>query len=69
MRYGDEDPRDRRAKMLNLTEKGRGLIQQGLEERYHWVDQLARKLTAEERAKVSEALMILTEATREAGSK
>jgi DNA-binding MarR family transcriptional regulator len=65
----DEDPRDRRAKMLNLTEKGRGLIQQGLEERYRWVDQLARKLTAEERARVSEALMILTKATREAGSK
>jgi DNA-binding MarR family transcriptional regulator len=61
----DEDPHDRRAKVLNLTEKGRELIQQGMEERYRWVDAVAGKLTAEERAKVTEALNILTEAARE----
>jgi DNA-binding MarR family transcriptional regulator len=61
----EEDPNDRRAKLLNLTDKGRQLIQQGIEERYRWVDQLAGKLTAEERAKVSEALAIMTEAARE----
>ena len=61
----EEDPRDRRAKRLNLTEKGRQLIQQGIEERYRWVDQLARKLTQEERNKVSEALAILTRAAQE----
>ena len=61
----EEDPHDRRAKLLNLTEKGRDLIQQSMEERYRWVDQLAGKLTAEERAKVSEVLNILTHAAEE----
>jgi DNA-binding MarR family transcriptional regulator len=61
----DEDPSDRRAKLLNLTDKGRNLIQQGIEERYRWVDQLAGKLTSEERAKVSEALNIMTNAAKE----
>lgn len=61
----EEDPHDRRAKLLNLTGKGRELIQQGIEERYRWVDQLAGKLTAAERAKVTEALNIMTQAARE----
>src|SRR5688572_16986748 len=61
----EEDPHDRRAKLLNLTDKGKQLIQQGIEERYRWVDQLAEKLTVEERAKVAEALNILTQAAKE----
>lgn len=61
----DEDPKDRRAKLLDLTEKGKKLIQQGKEERYRWVDELAGKLSAEERAKVSAALNIMTEAAKE----
>lgn len=60
-----EDPQDRRAKRLNLTDKGRHLIQQATEERYRWVDQLAEKLTPAEREKVSEALNIMTQAARE----
>ena len=61
----EEDPNDRRAKRLSLTAKGKELIQQGIEERYRWVDQLATKLTAEERDKVSEALQIMTQAAKE----
>ena len=61
----EEDPADRRAKLLNLTEKGRELIQQGIEQRYRWVDQLAAKLTREKRDKVNEALEIMTQAARE----
>jgi len=61
----EEDPHDRRAKLLNLTDKGRELIQRGIEERYRWVDELAGKLTAEERAQVSEALNIMTRAAQE----
>jgi DNA-binding MarR family transcriptional regulator len=60
-----EDPNDRRAKLLNLTDKGRQFIQKGVEERYRWVDQLAAKLTPEERAKVHEALQIMTQAAKE----
>jgi DNA-binding MarR family transcriptional regulator len=61
----EEDPNDRRAKLLNLTEKGKQFIQKGIEERYRWVDQLAAKLTPEERAKVDEALQIMTQAAKE----
>src|SRR6266496_4234571 len=61
----EEDPHDRRAKCLNLTDKGRDLIQQSIEERYRWVDQVAEKLTAEERIQVSDALNIMTRAAQE----
>jgi DNA-binding MarR family transcriptional regulator len=61
----EEDPHDRRAKLLNLTDKGKELIQQGIEERYRWVDELAERLTVEERVQVSEALDIMTRAARE----
>jgi DNA-binding MarR family transcriptional regulator len=60
-----EDPHDRRAKRLNLTDKGRALIQQGIEERYRWVNQLAENLNAEERAKVAEALSIMIQAAKD----
>jgi len=56
----EEDPHDRRAKLLNLTDKGRGLVQQGIEERYRWLDQLSERLTDDERVQISEALDILT---------
>lgn len=61
----EEDPSDRRAKLLNLTEKGEELVQQGHAERYRWVEELGKKLTAEERAQVSEALDLLTRAAEE----
>jgi DNA-binding MarR family transcriptional regulator len=61
----EKDPNDRRARLLNLTGKGRELIQKGIEERYRWVDQLAAKLTPQERTKVAEALKIMTQAARE----
>ncbi len=60
-----EDPQDRRAKLLTLTDKGREIIQQGIEERYRWVDQLAEKLTDEERVQVSEALDLMTQAAED----
>lgn len=61
----DEDPHDRRAKILNLTDKGRELIRRGMEERYRWVDQLVGKLTAAEQVRISEALDLMTRAAQE----
>jgi len=61
----EEDPHDRRAKLLNLTDKGKELIQRGIEERYRWVDELAIKLTSEERVQISQALDIMTRVARE----
>ncbi|MGE5374138.1 MAG: MarR family winged helix-turn-helix transcriptional regulator [Bacteroidota bacterium] len=61
----EEDPTDRRAKTLNLTAKGRQLIDAGNEERYRWVEDLAGKLNAEERARIVEALEVMTQAMQE----
>ena len=61
----EEDPQDRRVKRLNLTKKGKALIQQGIEERYRWVNQLAENLNAEERAKVAEAVSIMIQAAKD----
>jgi DNA-binding MarR family transcriptional regulator len=61
----EEYPHDRRAKSLNLKDKGKELILQGIEQRYHWVEPLVGQLTAEERAKVNEALDIMTKAAKE----
>lgn len=61
----EEDPNDRRAKTLNLTDKGRQLIEQGNEERHRWVDDLEGKLNPEERAQIVEALEIMKQAIRE----
>src|SRR4026208_715783 len=61
----EEDPQDRRAKLLNLTDKGRELIQQGIEERYRWVEELGSKLSAEERTQISAALNIMTRVAQE----
>ena len=61
----EEDPSDRRAKLLNLTGKGRHLIEQGIEERYRWVDDLAGKLNPEERTRIVEALELMMRASQE----
>jgi len=61
----EEDPSDRRAKTLNLTGKGRELIEQGIEERYRWVDDLAGKLNPEESEQIGEALKVMMRAAQE----
>ena len=50
---------------LVITDKGRELVRRGAQERYHWVDDLAGKLSATERVKVSEALEMMTKAVKE----
>ena len=60
-----EDPSDRRAKLLKLSTKGAKLVDDGILERYRWMDELTGQLTTEERGKVAEALMLLTEKARE----
>lgn len=60
-----EDPSDRRAKLLKLSTKGAKLVDDGIQERYRWMDELTGQLTTEERGKVAEALTLLTEKARE----
>lgn len=59
-----EDPNDRRAKVLQLTVKGKDLINAGVAERYRWLDELIKNLSADEKSKVNEGLSILTEAAK-----
>lgn len=57
-----EDPNDRRAKQLSLSKKGAQLVEQGIEERHRWMDDLAVNISAEESGIVVEALEILIKA-------
>jgi DNA-binding MarR family transcriptional regulator len=59
-----EDPSDRRAKVLQLTPKGKDLIKTGFNERYRWMDELTSRMNSEEHKKVAEALDILTKAAQ-----
>jgi DNA-binding MarR family transcriptional regulator len=60
-----ETPDDRRVKELQLTQKGRDLIENGLRERHGWLDRLAEQLDEGDREKVSSALNVLTAAARQ----
>ena len=59
-----ESPEDRRAKLLTLSVKGKNLIERGVEERYRWMDKLAVEMNPQDQKKVTNALVILTEAAR-----
>jgi DNA-binding MarR family transcriptional regulator len=57
-----EDPDDRRAKRLTLTQKGRTLIEQGIEARSKWIEGLMDVLTSEQQNMIISALTLLTKA-------
>jgi DNA-binding MarR family transcriptional regulator len=57
-----EDPDDRRAKRLALTQKGRTLIEKGIEARSQWIEGLTDALTSEQQNMIISALILLTEA-------
>ncbi len=62
----EEDPADRRAKKLALTERGRIQVQKGIEIRSKWVESLIDTLTLEQRSMIASVLTSLTEAARKA---
>ena len=59
-----EDPTDRRAKQLALTQKGRTLIESGIAARSRWVEGLTDALTPEQQNMIIAALTLLTAAAR-----
>ncbi|KAF0108864.1 MAG: transcriptional regulator MarR family [Anaerolineaceae bacterium] len=59
-----EDPQDRRAKRLTLTEEGHALIARGIETRGQWIAGLTEAFTPEQQAMIVSALTLLTEAAR-----
>jgi DNA-binding MarR family transcriptional regulator len=60
-----EDPADRRAKQLVLTDKGIQAVYQGVHARQGWLDDLANMLSASEKEQVAAALNILIDKTKQ----
>ncbi len=60
-----EDPQDRRAKQLALTEKGRRIVQGSVHTRLDWLQHLVAGLSEREREQVAAALRLMTERTRQ----
>ena len=56
-----ENPLDRRAKQIVLTEKGRQVMHESVRARQEWLEALARLMTPQEQNQVLDALTILTE--------
>ncbi len=65
----EEDPNDRRVRQVALSPEGKQLIEQGIEERYRWVDGLETVLTGAEKEKVAEALTLLVGAVEKLNEK
>jgi DNA-binding MarR family transcriptional regulator len=59
-----ESPEDRRVRHVELSAKGRELIDRGIRERYRWVDDLVDELPADQRASVLSFLPSLIEAEK-----
>ncbi len=56
-----EDPKDRRAKYITITGKGKTLLEQGIATRRQWLEQLTTQLTPEQQSTVIAALSMLTD--------
>ncbi len=56
-----EDPEDRRVKNLQLTEQGKMILQEIVQARQSWLDDLAMAFTSEEKEPLTTALNFITE--------
>ena len=56
-----EDPNDRRAKKIALTDKGLHMLPEGLRAHQDWLGGLAHTLTSDEQAQATAALRLLIE--------
>lgn len=59
-----EDPIDRRMKQLKLTSKGRQVVQESIDIRRRWMEQLTDALTQNDQVLIITALTILTSAAK-----
>ncbi|HWQ46155.1 MAG TPA: MarR family transcriptional regulator [Longilinea sp.] len=60
-----EDPEDRRAKYIVLTEKGSQILQEGILARQSWTSELASTMTDEEKKLVLQAVSVLIAKTKQ----
>jgi DNA-binding MarR family transcriptional regulator len=54
-----EDPDDRRVKQIGLTVEGQRILNAGIQARESWLDQLAEKLSSDEKDRITAALQVL----------
>ena len=59
-----EDASDRRVRQIQLTPKGRALIEAGIEARQRWMQELTSALTPEQQNSIGAALTTLTKAAK-----
>ncbi len=59
-----EDPNDRRAKQLALSDTGQALLRRGIEARCQWMERLTHALSPAQQAVIIDALTLLTRAAR-----
>jgi DNA-binding MarR family transcriptional regulator len=57
--HRSEDPQDRRNKVLVLTEDGKKIANEGMNERHKWLSNLIKILTEEEQDQVDSVLRLL----------
>jgi len=62
--HRSEDPTDRRVKIIELTEKGRQLINNGIHAKTTWVSELYKKLTPDECSDIHSAMSLMIEKTK-----
>ncbi len=58
-----EDPQDRRAKQLVLTDKGCRIMQETIQARQGWIEDLVAKLSGSEKEQITAALKVLIDRT------
>jgi DNA-binding MarR family transcriptional regulator len=59
-----ENPEDRRRKLIDLTDEGRGLVKQSMRTRHAWMADIVKEFSAEEKEQILPALRLLTERTQ-----
>ena len=59
-----EDPEDRRVKQITITDSGRALVRQAIEDRFRWMKDLANNLTPTQQEQIISSLKTLTEAAK-----
>jgi DNA-binding MarR family transcriptional regulator len=58
-----ENPADRRVRLVHLTNEGRKLVEESIVARREWLDQLSAALQPEQREQIGVVLTLLTEKT------
>jgi MarR family transcriptional regulator, organic hydroperoxide resistance regulator len=59
-----EDPNDRRFKQLVLTEKGQQILQESIQARQNWLNDLVSTMSDDEKNQVNAALRIMIDKTK-----